>query len=126
MTEPEWILPEVVDTLHFEQIKEHGGTHGLRDAGLLQSALGRPKSLFAYGNPDLCALAASYAHGIAKNHAFLDGNKRTAAICCELFLNINGVHFTVDEVVKYPRYLALASGDLSEADFAAWLRTVTE
>ncbi len=120
-------MPEVVELFHYEQIKEHGGIHGIRDAGMLESALFRPQQAYSYGDPppDLCEMAAAYAHGLAKNHPFLDGNKRTAAICCELFLNLNGLEFTVDEVVKYPQYLGLAAGEITEDQFAAWLRSVT-
>lgn len=127
MTEPEWVDAEVVECFHFEQIREHGGLHGVRDQGMLESALARPKQLWAYGNPkpDLCAMAAAYAFGLAKNHPYLDGNKRTAAITCELFLNLNGKVFTVDEVAKYPHYLALAAGEHTEESFCEWLRTVT-
>lgn len=126
--ELEWILPEVVEALHHEQLLEHGGIQGIRDPAMLDSALGRPQQLFAYGEPppDICAMAATYAFGLAKDHPYLDGNKRTAAICCELFLNLNGLWFTVDEVAKYPKYLALASGDITEDAFADWLRQVTE
>jgi death-on-curing protein len=125
--EPEWIEEKVVRLFHQRQLAEHGGLNGIRDEGLLLSALSRPQQLWCYGNPppDLCALATAYAHGIAKNHPFLDGNKRTAAIACELFLNLNGRVFTVGEEIKYANYLALAAGDLDEAGFAAWLREVT-
>ncbi len=125
MNEPEWVDPSVVESFHYEQIREHGGLHGIRDQGMLESALGRPQQLYAYGSPDLCAMAAAYAFGLAKNHPYRDGNKRTAAITCELFLNLNGIEFSVDEVAKYPHYLALASGEHTEESFATWLRTVT-
>ncbi len=127
MTEPEWVDAEVVECFHFDQIREHGGLHGVRDQGMLESALARPEQLWAYGSPkpDLCAMAAAYAFGLAMNHPYLDGNKRTAAITCELFLNLNGKVFTVDEVAKYPHYLALAAGEHTEESFCEWLRTVT-
>jgi death-on-curing protein len=125
MNEPEWVDPSVVESFHYEQIREHGGLHGIRDQGMLESALGRPQQLYAYGSPDLCAMGAAYAFGLAKNHPYLDGNKRTAAITCELFLNLNGIEFSVDEVAKYPHYLALASDEHTEESFATWLRTVT-
>jgi len=127
MTEPEWVNAEVVECFHFDQIREHGGLHGVRDQGMLESALARPEQLWAYGSPkpDLCAMAAAYAFGLAMNHPYLDGNKRTAAITCELFLNLNGKVFTVDEVAKYPHYLALAAGEHTEESFCEWLRTVT-
>lgn len=126
-TVPEWIDPEVVHQFHRRQLAEHGGIEGMRDEGMLLSALARPEQLWHYGDPppDLCALAAAYAFGLAKNHPFLDGNKRTAAISCELFLNLNGISFTVGETEKYTHYLALAAGEHTEDSFAAWLRTVT-
>ncbi len=125
--DPEWIDHDVVHMFHGRQLAEHGGIDGIRDEGMLLSALARPEQLWHYGSPpsDLCSLAAAYAFGLAKNHPFLDGNKRTAAIACELFLNLNGMSFTVGEEQKYPRYLALAAGELSEEEFAHWLREVT-
>ena len=128
MNEPEWVDPDVVESFHYEQIREHGGLHGIRDQGMLESALNRPIQLWSYGSPppDLCAMAAAYAYELAKNHPYLDGNKRTAAITCELFLNLNGLQFTVGEVAKYPHFLAIASGEHSEESFADWLRTVTK
>lgn len=100
---------------------------GIRDENMLMSALAKPLQLWCYGAPppDLCALAAAYAYGLAKNHPFLDGNKRTAAIACETFLILNDRSFTVGEEEKYPRYLALAAGELSEESFTAWLRENT-
>lgn len=126
MWEPEWIEEEVVRLFHQRQLAEHGGMTGIRDEGLLRSALARPKQLLAYGNPppDVCALAAAYAHGLARNHPFLDGNKRTSAIACELFLHLNGLVFTIGEKAKYPHYLALAAGEHDEESFALWLRSV--
>lgn len=126
--EPEWLERSVVDSFHFEQIREHGGTHSLRDEGLLESALNRPIQLFQYADPkpDICAMAAAYAFGLAKNHPFFDGNKRTAAIACEVFLILNGYQFIIGEVEKYPNYLALASGEHSEESFLDWLREHTE
>lgn len=122
--EPEWIDPDVILAIHSEQIAEHGGTDGIRDEGLLDSALNRPLQLWSYSSPppDLCALAAAYAFGLAKNHPFLDGNKRVAAVICETFLLLNGLSVVVDEVEKYPHYLALASGEHTEESFAKWLR----
>lgn len=124
----EWVLAEVVHMFHASQLAEHGGGEGIRDTGMLDSALNRPKQLCEYGgdNVDLCQLASAYAFGLAKNHPFIDGNKRTAAITCELFLNLNGRIFNITETEKYPHYLSLAAGELSEESFASWLRTVTE
>ena len=126
--EPEWIEERVVRLFHQRQLAEHGGLSGIRDQGLLASALARPLQLWHYGDPppDLCALAAAYAFGLAKNHPFMDGNKRSAAIACELFLNLNGRFFTVGEEIKYPHYLALAAGEQSEESFAQWLRNSTD
>lgn len=92
MDPPEWIVDEIVYQFHQRQLAEHGGQEGIRDEGMLLPALSRPKQLFQYGDPppDLCALAASYAFGLAKNHPFVDENKRTAAVACELFLLLNG------------------------------------
>ncbi len=126
--EPEWIEVETVRRFHQRQLAEHGGLNGIRDEGLLLSALSRPRQHWHYGkpSPDFCTLAAAYAHGIAKNHPFLDGNKRTAAIACELFLNLNGRFFTIGEDLKYPHFLVLAAGDHDEESFATWLRDATQ
>ena len=126
--EPEWIEERVVRLFHQRQLAEHGGLSGIRDEGLLASALARPRQLWHYGDPppEWCALAAAYAFGLAKNHPFMDGNKRSAAIACELFLNLNGRFFTVGEEIKYPHYLALAAGEQSEESFAQWLRESTD
>ncbi|WAC20126.1 type II toxin-antitoxin system death-on-curing family toxin [Luteolibacter sp. SL250] len=125
--EPEWVAETTLRLVHQRQLAEHGGLPGIRDEGLFLSAVARPQQLWCYGDPppDFCQLAASYAHGLAKNHPFLDGNKRTAAIACELFLNLNGVFFLVGEEEKYPHFLALAAGDHTEESFAGWLRSVT-
>jgi death-on-curing protein len=125
--EPRWITPEIALAIHNRQLAEHGGQAGLRDEGLLLSALARPQQLWCYGDPppDLCALAASYAFGISKNHPFLDGNKRTAFVAYRLFLKWNGIELHADKVERYVKMLALAAGDDDEAGFAAWLRAVT-
>ena len=119
-----WVGKPLVLAIHERQVAEHGGTDGVRDDGLLESALARPQQLHASGDPapDLCDLAAALAYGLARNHPFLDGNKRTAAVACETFLELNGAALEADDVELYPVYLALAEGKLSEKDFAAWLR----
>jgi death-on-curing protein len=113
--------------MHARQLAEHGGTSGFRDEGMLLSALNRPLDKWSYSHPkpDLCELAAAYAFGLAENHPFLDGNKRTSAVACETFLVRNGLLPTASEEEKYPVYLALAAGDLHEDSFADWLRPNT-
>lgn len=127
ISEPKWITPRITQALHDRQLAEHGGQSGLRDESLLLSALARPQQLLSYGSPapDLCALAAAYAYGIAKNHPFLDGNKRTAFVAYRLFLRWNGLKLLAEKTERYVTMFALAAGDLSEADFAAWLRDNT-
>lgn len=119
-----WLEKALVLAIHDRQLAEHGGTSGVRDEGLLESALARPQQLHAYGDPapDLADLAAALAYGLARNHPFLDGNKRTAAVACETFLELNGATLEADDLELYPLYLALAEGKLTERDFAAWLR----
>ncbi len=125
--EPEWLEEATVHLFHQRQLAEHGGIPGMRDENMFLSALAKPQQLWCYGSPppDLCQLAAAYAFGLAKNHPFLDGNKRTAAIACETFLILNGREFTIGEDQKYTAYLALAAGDISEETFCAWLREHT-
>ena len=122
MTEWVWIDTAVVLAVHEEQLAEHGGSTGVRDIGLLESALARPMNLVAYGEPDVAELAASYGFGIARNHPFVDGNKRTAFVSVELFLQLNGYHLVADDVACMLTMLAVAAGELDEAGFAAWLR----
>jgi death-on-curing protein len=117
-----WIEPAVVLAIHDEQIDEHGGAPGVRDAGLLESALARPQNLAAYGGPDVFLLAAAYAFGVAKNHPFVDGNKRTAFVLCELFPLLNGEELVASDADALAHMLALAAGDIDENEFAAWLR----
>ncbi|MCI1192390.1 type II toxin-antitoxin system death-on-curing family toxin [Calidifontimicrobium sp. SYSU G02091] len=117
-----WLDPAVVCAVHEEQLAEHGGAPGTRDAGLLESALARPHHLAAYGEPDAAALAAAYGYGIARNHPFVDGNKRTAFVAVELFLALNGIELTADDAGCVLTMLAVAAGDLAEDDFAAWIR----
>jgi death on curing protein len=119
-----WVADEVVLAIHEEQLAEHGGIAGIRDEGLLSSALARPLNLDAYGdNPDAASLAAAYAFGIARNHPFLDGNKRTAFVVMELFLNLNGWTLNANDAACISTMLALAAGNLSENVLADdWLR----
>lgn len=125
MTDWTWIEESVVWAVHEAQLAEHGGSAGVRDAGLLASALARPLNLVAYGAPDAAALAAAYGFGIARNHPFIDGNKRTAFVCVELFLVLNNYILQADDANCVSTMLALAAGELPEADFASWLRTNT-
>lgn len=119
-----WVEKPLVLAVHERQLAEHGGTSGVRDEKLLESALVRPRQLFAYGDPtpDLADLAASLAFGLARNHPFVDGNKRTAAVACETFVMLNDGVLEADNVELYPLYIALAEGKLRARDFAAWLR----
>lgn len=122
MSQYKWILESVVHAIHDEQIAEHGGLPGSRDITLLQSALGRPKNLTSYGEPDIAELAASYGFGIARNHPFNDGNKRTAFVVVELFLMLNGYEFIADDGACVLTMLDVASGEITEEAFASWLR----
>jgi death on curing protein len=117
-----WLSRDVVLALHDEQLAEHGGGAGLRDEGLLDSALARPQNLDAYGKPDAASLAAAYAYGIARNHPFIDGNKRTAAVAMELFIVLNGDELTADDSALVTTMLALADGSLSEKALGGWIR----
>jgi len=119
-----WLEKTLVLAIHDRQVAEHGGSAGVRDEGLLESALGRAQQLHAYGDPapDLADLAAALAYGLARNHPFVDGNKRTAAVCCETFVELNGATVEADDLELFREYLALAEGKLGERDFAAWLR----
>jgi death-on-curing protein len=120
-----WINKALALAIHERQLAEHGGIQSVRDASLLDSALARPQQLNAYGEPppDLADLAASLAYGIARNYPFLDGNKRSAHVCYRMFLALNGVRFEASAQDKYVHMLSLAEGSLSEAEFAAWLRS---
>jgi len=119
-----WIRRAFALAIHDRQLSAHGGGSGVRDEGMLESALARPQQLYAHGDPppDLADLAASLAFGLARNHPFVDGNKRTAAVACETFVMLNGAVLEADDLELYPVYIALAEGSLSESDFAAWLR----
>lgn len=117
-----WVRQDVVLALHDEQIAEHGGLSGLRDAALLESALARPLNMTAYGDPDAADLAAAYAYGLARNHPFADGNKRSAAVVSLTFLLLNKIDFEISEAELVVMTLALAAGDLSEDEVARWFR----
>jgi death on curing protein len=118
-----WLGERVILAIHDEQISEHGGPSGVRDLGLLQSALARPRHLASYGAPDAFDLAAAYAHGIARNHPFVDGNKRTALVAAAVFLYEHGHDIEADDADKVRVMLAFSAGTMSESDFAAWLRS---
>ena len=118
-----WLDAQVMQAVHEEQLAEHGGGSGVRDAGLFESALSRPLNLVACRDPDVSALAAAYGFGLARNHPFVDGNKRTAFVAVELFLVLNGWVLLADDAQCVLTVLALAAGDLTEDEFAQWLRT---
>ncbi|MCH9001992.1 MAG: type II toxin-antitoxin system death-on-curing family toxin [Planctomycetes bacterium] len=124
MREPVWLRDDVVRAIHLRQLAEHGGAEGIRDTGLLDSALARPKNLWAYSTPraDLAALAASYAFGIVKNHPYVDGNKRTGLVVLRTFLLINGSDIEASHEEKYLTILSLADGTLDESSLADWIR----
>ncbi len=117
-----WLTREVLVAVHEEQLAEHGGAVGLRDEGLFESALARPRQLANYAEPDAADLAAAYAFGLVRNHPFIDGNKRTAYVAAELFLALNGYDMTASDESATLTTLALAASDIDEAAFAAWLR----
>lgn len=117
-----WLRKDIVLAIHDAQISEHGGISGIRDIGLLESAMARPENLAAYGDPDVSALAAAYAYGIARNHPFGDGNKRTAFVAAELFLDLNGFELTADDADCVMTILRLAAGEIAEEELARWIR----
>ena len=118
-----WLDKQLILAVHDEQLAEHGGLSGVRDNGLLESALARPEHLAAYGEPDIAELAASYGYGIARNHPFIDGNKRTAFVAALLFLAFNHYSFKASDSDKVIVMLKVAAGEIAEAEFATWLRT---
>lgn len=122
MSEPEWLDTAIILDVHAEQLALFGGADGVRDLGLLESALGRPLNKFSYGESDLAALAAAYAFGLAKNHAFVDGNKRTAFASIIVFLGLNGIDFDVPPEQATAMILSLAAGEVSEDSLARWIR----
>ncbi len=121
-----WIDRRLLVVLHDESLAEHGGASGLRDEGLLESALARPLNLVAYGDPDVAELAAAYGVGLAKNHAFVDGNKRAAFLAVGLFLRINGYRLKAAQAEATVTMLGVAAGEINDAEFAQWLRTHSE
>lgn len=123
MSDPVWIEKAAILLLQAEALAEHGGAEGLRDDGLLESALARPRNLLAYeGTTDLCSLSAAYAVGISRNHPFVDGNKRIAFISLALFLRLNGLRLVVEQVEAIRVMLAVAEGLLTESQLAEWIR----
>jgi death-on-curing protein len=122
MTEWKWVDPKVVQAVHEYQLAEHGGLDGVRDAGLVESALARPQNLAAYGDPDAADLAAAYAYGLAKNHGFADGNKRTAWVVARLFLADNGYALRFDGTDAVKMVESLAAGTMDEQAVAEWFR----
>lgn len=121
MNSPIWIEEALVIAIHLRQLAEHGGSQGIRDRGLLESALFRPKNQFAYGNATTFELAAAYGYGIAKNHPFVDGDKRTSYVVMRTFLKLNGYDIQADTIEKYDIWLRLAGSQLSEAELAHWI-----
>jgi death-on-curing protein len=119
MSEPFWLTRQIIVAIHDEQLAIHGGAGGLRDEGLLESALDRPKNRWAYEQAEL---AAAYAFGIARNHPFVDGNKRTSLLALYTFLGVNGIDFVVAEADAAAMILALAAGEVSEESLVRWIR----
>ncbi len=122
MKEPIWLERADCLAIHEMMLAQHGGLAGVRDEGLLESALAKPRNLFAYGSPTLFGMAAGYAAGIILNHPFLDGNKRTGFMVAATFLELNGLAFTASEESVVEKTLALAAGTLKEAGYASWLK----
>lgn len=125
MNEPVWLDPRAVLIFHDEALAQHGGASGVRDTTMLDSGLARPRNTYAYGETDLCALAALYAAGVVKNHPFVDGNKRTGFLCCAVFLEINGQRLEAPEGEVVAMTIALAAGEADADAYAEWLRTWT-
>jgi death-on-curing protein len=121
-----WLSQKLILAIHDEQLRQHGGAAGIRDEGLLESTLARPLNRSAYGEPDITELAAVYALGIARNHPFIDGNKRTAYVALETFLALNGLTFPVSDADAVIMSLRMASGYISDDDFIAWVRENAE
>jgi len=127
MSEPRWIDRRALLLLHEQALVEHGGVSGLRDPGLMDSALARPRNLFAYDpKADIVQLAAAYGFGLVKNHPFVDGNKRIAFIATDLFLHLNGQSLAAEQIDQIHTMLRLAASEISEEDFATWIRDHTK
>lgn len=126
MSEPVWLERDAVLIFHEDVLREHGGASGVRDKSLLDSGLVRARNAFAYGEEDLCALAALYAAGVVKNHPFIDGNKRTGFVCAAVFLELNGLRFVAPEGEVVAMTLALAASEADADAYAAWLRDNVE
>jgi len=122
MSEPTWLFRSVIAAVHDMQIAEHGGAPGLRDAGMLDSAVARPATLYGYGETDIFRLATAYAFSLVRNHPFVDGNKRSAFLAAYVFLRINGYTVVANEASAATMTLALAAGEITEDEFTAWLR----
>jgi death-on-curing protein len=122
MNEPDWLAVELIVAIHDEQLAIHGGLAGIRDTALLESALDRPRNKWAYESAELPELAAAYGYGIAKNHPFVDGNKRTSLLAIYTFLGINGVDFIVPEADVAAMIFALAAGEVSEESLTRWIK----
>ncbi|MBR0958151.1 type II toxin-antitoxin system death-on-curing family toxin [Bradyrhizobium japonicum] len=122
MSEPFWLTRRIIIAIHDEQLAIHGGASGLRDEGMLESALDRPRNKWSYENADLAELAAAYAFGIARNHPLVDGNKRTSLLALYTFLGVNGVDFVVPEAEAAAIILSLAAGEVSEESLTRWIR----
>ncbi|MEM9927544.1 MAG: type II toxin-antitoxin system death-on-curing family toxin [Cyanobacteria bacterium P01_D01_bin.50] len=121
MIEPVWVKESVVIAIHRRQLTEHGGIEGIRDKGLLESALFRPKNKFYYENSSIFGLAAAYGYGIVKNHPFVDGNKRTSYIVTRTFLKLNGYDIQASETEKYETWIRLATSQINEDQLADWI-----
>jgi death-on-curing protein len=122
MSEPIWLTRQIVVAIHDEQLAIHGGASGLRDEGMLESALDRPRNKWAYENAELAELAAAYAFAIARNHPFVDGNKRSSLLAIYTFLGLNGLDFVVPEAEAAAVILAMAAGEISEESLTRWIR----
>jgi death-on-curing protein len=120
---PQWIDLSVVLAIHEQQIAEHGGSLGIRDLGMIESALGRPQNLLLYNDPDIFDLAAAYGYGLAQNHGFIDGNKRTAYVVTRLFLILNGYDITASALEKVITFSKVGQGEIDQTALASWLRS---